>query len=172
MKKEGSVLVGIGFMFLKSNLFLIESTTFYFYTNIIGALLLFFYLFKTKEQSLTPLIVYTGFNLISYFSMTYQLDIFYALSSLLLLINILVFVFPILALFSYLTQTASDHPSNEKSKQMIKICIVLAIVAGFILFTGVLLSFTLTIVQVLTIVIMILEAIVFVSSFFKILKTK
>ena len=50
MKKNDTwAIIGLLLMFLKSNLFLIEGTSFYFYSNIFGASFFIIYLFINKR---------------------------------------------------------------------------------------------------------------------------
>lgn len=159
-KNNGLAILGLLLMFLKSNLFLIEGTAFYFYTNVIGALVFTLYLYRNKRTKfILPTMIYVAVNFILYFTETYQLSMLPVGSSFFLLLDSSLFLFPIIAFLFYLTGFSREEKLVKFSITLMTISLILTIINGFIIFTGAFLSLSLVAIQLLTVIVLILEGI-------------
>lgn len=159
MKKNDIwAIIGLLLMFLKSNLFLIEGTSFYFYSNIFGASFFIIYLFINKRNKfIIPTIFYVGINLILELTESFQNQMLPVGSGLFLLLDISLFLFPIVAFLFYLKIFDGEEKAIKLSDRLMKVSLILALVGGFILLTGIFLSYSLIAISLITIVALVLE---------------
>lgn len=158
-------MVGLFLMCMKLNLAPVEGTLFYFITNIIGLVFFISYLLMSGRKSFLPVsAIYTLFLLALAYLDFNAINILPALSGLLLFMRCAIFVFPIVAFLYYLNDFDSTGSGIQRAVRLLRIALVLALIASFILLSGLLLYYSLIVMLILTVITIFLEVIAFIVT--------
>lgn len=172
MKKLYKLPVVALFLMLlfKGNLLLVDTTLLYIATNVIGALLFSFYLYQQKSKFLNLSVLYILLNFTLYILDVRQTAVLPIASSLVLIVNVLVFVFPLLAISYYLKQFDTEIRSVKIGQNLMTFSLILTTIAAFVLLTGILFSYSLSFVSIAVVITQVLAVVALFISFGNIIR--
>lgn len=158
--------------FFKGNLFLVDSSPLYIFTNIMGAFLFLIATWDYKSKFRFATIFYILLNIFVYSIGIFEISIIPAASGLFLFADSLIFLFPVLVLLFYLNGLDDSVPSKKIAQRLMHISLGISIVAIFVLLTGFFLSFSLLFIFIAVIIVQILEAITLLFLFTNLIKKR